>query len=45
MQAMGMLGGGRTLDSVWHHYERVDGPMKTAMTRSENFATNHDGMK
>lgn len=44
-QAMGMLGGGRTIDSVWHHYEKVGGAHKTALTRSENFATNHAGMR
>lgn len=42
---MGMLGGGRTIDSVWHHYEKVGGVHKTALTRSENFATNHAGMR
>ena len=42
---MGMLGGGRTIDSVWHHYEKVGGAHKTALTRSENFATNHAGMR
>lgn len=40
-----MLGAGRSLDGVWHHYERVGGEVETVLTRSENFATNHQGMR
>jgi hypothetical protein len=40
-----MLSSGRGLDDVWHHYENVAGPRKTVLTRSENFASNHAGMK
>eukprot|EP00037_Helgoeca_nana_P011377 m.102251 g.102251 ORF g.102251 m.102251 type:complete len:439 (+) comp20796_c0_seq1:89-1405(+) len=43
--ALGMLSSGRGLDDVWHHYENVAGPRKTVLTRSENFASNHAGMK
>jgi len=42
--ALGMLASGRSIDQVWHHFERLEGSGQTALTRSENFASNHAGM-
>jgi len=43
--ALGMMSKGRDLQGVWHHYEALDAPRYTALTRSENFASNHRGMR